>query len=201
METPSGRRELAPPATSLDKSYTSARQRSRRCYQRVISGLQKDGKVRFVTLTTSKEGLNGAFQKHFRQLRMRLLRRGLLVDYIRCPEFTHSGLRHEHLLFRGSYIDQRYLSFLWAKIHNSPVVDIRAVGSRTRVAGYMAGYMAKAPAGRYAYSWGWVWKGFATSWKKLKRFGLESGETFEEVLTFWKMCCRLGLKPEEVLPI
>ncbi len=132
---------------------------------------------------------------------MRLLRRGVLIDYIRCPEFTKSGLRHEHVLFRGSYIEQRYLSFLWAKIHHSPVVDIRAVGPKRRMAGYMAGYMAKAPAGRYAYSWGWVWKGFATSWKKLKRFGLESGETFESVLTFWRLCVRLNVKPEEVLPI
>ena len=170
-------------------------------FHRVMSGLQKQGAVRMLTLTTARQSDNKDFQKHFRMLRMRLLRRNLLVDYIRCPEMTASGLRHEHILFRGSYIEQAFLSFLWLRIHGAPIVDIRAVGGGRRLAGYMAGYMAKNPAGRYAYSWGWVWKGFAGTWKRLCRFQRESSGTFSEMLTFWNDCIRLGERPEEILPI
>jgi len=166
-----------------------------------MSGLQKGGTVRLLTLTSASVVDNEAFQRHFRQLRMRLLRRGLLLDYIRCPELTESGLRHEHILFRGSYIEQVFLSKLWAKLHGAPVVDIRRVGSGRRLAGYMAAYMSKAPAGRYAYSWGWVWRGFASSWLRLNRFRRESGGDFKEMLTFWTWCVKLDKRPEELLPI
>jgi len=131
-------------------------------------------------------------------LRMRLLQRGLLVDYIRCPEFTKKGIRHEHILFRGSYLEQREVSRLWAEIHNSPIVDVRQVQKGTRqVAHYMASYMAKSPAGRYAYSWGWVWQGFVKSWLFLKRLGYAYGLPFPEVLHKWKIAVKMGIKPEE----
>lgn len=147
-----GKAEAGNLSSSLDIEDTSARKRARRCYHRVISGLEKKGQVRLITLTTATESQNEAFQKDFRKLRMRLLRRGLFLDYIRCPEFTKSGLRHEHILFRGSYIEQAYLSYLWKSIHGAPVVDIRRVWGKSRMAGYLASYMAKAPAGRYCYS-------------------------------------------------
>ncbi len=188
--------------SSLDTKHTSARkarQRSKRMYQRVMSGLQKRGEVRLLTLTSASVACNQAFQRHFRQLRMRLLRRGLLVDYIRCPEFTKSGLRHEHILFRGSYIDQLYLSHLWAEIHGAPVVDIRRVSGRRRLAGYMANYMAKSPAGRYGYSWGWVWRGFAHSWTVLKRVSRDLGWNYKQLLIYWQWCVKLNIKPEDKL--
>jgi len=130
---------------------------------------------------------------------MRLRRRGLVTDYIRCPELTKSGLRHDHIIFRGSYIEQAYLSTLWGRIHHSPVVDIRRVGGRHRLACYLANYLAKSPAGRYSYSWNWVWKGFARSWKILKRFSREMGWDYRELLTIWRECVKLSVKPEERL--
>jgi len=81
------------------------------------------------------------------------------------------------------------------------VVDIRRVRGSHRLACYLANYLAKSPAGRYSYSWGWVWQGFAKSWAFLKRFGWENGYPFKEVLTYWKTCVRLNIKPEEALPI
>lgn len=197
-----GQAESNTNSSSLDKENISARKRARRTFHRVKSGLEKQGTVRLITLTTATESDNVAFQKHFRMLRMRLLRRRLLLDYFRCPEFTKSGLRHEHILFRGSFIEQAFLSHLWSQIHNAPVVDIRLVkGERRKVAGYLANYMAKSPSGRSSYSWGWVWRGFAGSWKRLKKFGLETGASFSEVLTFWQGCVRFGFRPEEMLPI
>lgn len=199
METLPGRQEPDGHATSLDNEFTSARQRYRRMFHRVMSGLEKDGNVRLLTLTSSPT--SGDFQRDFRMLIKRLQRRGLVESYIRVPEKTKTGLRHDHIVFRGSYIDQQYLSSLWGNIHHSPVVDIRRCGNHRGIARYLANYLAKSPAARYSYSWGWVWRGFAKSWKGLKGFGQEMGWPFSRVLTTWHFCVKLNIKPEEMIPI
>ena len=187
-------------SSSLVVSYTSARQRSGRCFQRVISGLKKRGQVRLITLTTANVIDNDSFQAHFRVLYMRLLRRGLFVDYIRCPEYTKTGLRHEHILFRGSYIDQIFLSKLWNSIHGAPVVDIRSAYGSRRLAGYMAKYMSKTPVGRYSYSMNWVWRGFARDWTWLKRKCSDCYETIpfslSEIISIWDYCLDKNLRPQ-----
>jgi len=193
----------------LDIESTSARKRFKRMYHRVRSGLERDGNVRLLTLTSSP-GANspggdlpgaGDFQRDFRKLIMRLRRRGLVTDYIRCPELTRTGLRHDHILFRGSYIEQAYLSYLWGELHHSPVVDIRRVKGRHWLSCYLANDMAKAPAGRYSYSWGWVWKGFAKSWQRLKRYSREMNWNYARLLTFWRICVKLDIKIEGMIPI
>ncbi|MBA7712299.1 hypothetical protein ES703_121272 [subsurface metagenome] len=166
-------------------------------YHRVRSGLDRQENVRLLTLTSSPS--SNDFQKDFRKLIMRLKRRGLVENYIRCPELTRSGLRHDHILFRGSYIEQAYLSHLWAEIHNSPVVDIRRVGGRHRLACYLANYLAKSPSARYSYSWNWVWKGFVKSWAILKKASREFGWSYNTLLTNWRWCVRLSIKPEDRL--
>lgn len=203
MDTLPGKTEPEHSPSLLDTKSTSARsylnltpekKRFKRMYHRVRSGLERNGNVRLLTLTSSPGA--GDFQRDFRKLIMRLKRRGLVEDYIRCPEKTTSGLRHDHIVFRGSYIDQAYLSYLWQEIHNSPVVDIRRAGGRHRLACYLANYLAKSPCGRYSYSWGWVWKGFARSWKFLKRCSYWTGQNFAELLTVWQRYVRLNLRPD-----
>ena len=202
MGTLSGRQELVPRSSSLDNVNTSARKRRGRMFHRVMSGLEKDGDIRFLTLTSAAIDLNSRFQQDFRKLRMRLLRRKLLVDYIRCPEYTKTGLRHEHILFRGSYIDQAYVGKLWQEIHNSPIVDIRRVKkNKRRLAGDMAKYMLKENAGRYSYSWGWVRRGFVKRWEKLKAFGWEMGWCYATVLTKWRIAIKMDIDLLEVIPI
>ena len=145
--------------------------KSRRCFQRVASGLEFDGDLRFVTLTSTRES-SPELQRHFRALMMRLKRRGLVTGYIRVPEYTKSGLAHLHLLCRGRYIDQLVLSQLWQEIHGAKIVDIRKVRDlhgRRQMANEMAKYMAKQGAGRYSWDWGWVWPGFCRDWARLKR--------------------------------
>jgi len=166
-------------------------------YHRVMSGLEKPGQIRLITLTTARVQDNDRFQQDFRKLRMRLLRRHLLTDYIRSRELTKSGLRHEHILFRGSYIDQAFLSHLWSEIHGAPVVDIRQVKGKRAVAIYLANHAGKGIAARTSYSWGWVWRGFCRSWTLVKRVGRQWGYTFDEVLTYWRWCVRLNYKPDE----
>ncbi|GAH24191.1 unnamed protein product, partial [marine sediment metagenome] len=61
------------------------------------------------------------------------------------------------------------MSHLWEEIHGAPVVWIQRLEGKSRLAGYLAKYASKGIEARTAYSWGWVWKGFAGSWRKLKR--------------------------------
>lgn len=171
--------------------------RARRMYHRVMSGLERGGQLRLITLTTASVADNELFQPHFRMLRMRLLRRGLMVDYIRCREVTKSGLRHEHIIFRGSYIDQRFLSHQWREIHGAPVVWIQRVRGKSHLAGYLAKYASKGIEARTSYSWGWVWRGFCRSWSLVKRVGHKWGYTFAETLMFWRNCVRLNYKPDK----
>ncbi|MBA7541451.1 hypothetical protein ES705_33765 [subsurface metagenome] len=168
-------------------------------YQRVMSGLEKGGELRLITLTTAKVEANDSFQKDFQKLRKRLLRRGLLLDYIRCREMTKSGLRHEHILFRGSFIDVMYLSHLWEEIHGAPVVFIQKVHGKGRLASYLAKYASKGIEARTAYSWGWVWRGFCHSWSLVKKLGWQTGSTMEQVLTFWRTCIKLNYKPDKMI--
>lgn len=203
METLSDKVELETRSSLLDYEDTSARKarkRFKRMYHRVKSGLEKNGNVRLLTLTTASDAADRDFQRDFRRLMMRLKRRNLVTSYIRVPEKTQSGLRHDHIIFRGSYIEQRYLSYLWAQIHGSPIVDIRRVTGSHRLACYLANYLAKSPAGRYSYSWSWVWRGFAKSWKLLKAYSREVGWDYQKLLTTWRWCVRLNIRVEKVIP-
>lgn len=164
----------------------------RRCFQRVMSGLTRGGKLRFLTLTSSPDAPVD-IEKSWRALYMRMKRRGLIQGYVKVPELTKEGRKHLHVLFRGSFIPQATLSLWWSQIHNSKIVDIRLVKvsrQHTRVAGYMAKYMSKETAGHYSWSWGWVWKGFCLDWQIYKRFWWahihrEGETTFRNLLAGW----------------
>ncbi len=146
--------------------------KSRRCFHRVISGLKRGGRIRFLTLTSS-DAAPDDIQRSWRCLQMRMVRRGLLAGYIRVPETASDGRKHLHILFRGSYVEQSLIKKWWEEIHQSTIVDIRLVKlgrEPRRVANYMAKYMSKESAGRYSWSWGWVWRGFCKDWKEWKRW-------------------------------
>jgi len=195
------------PSSSLDYENVSARQlaekRRRRMYHRVSSGLEKGGALRLVTLTSSPDS-PGDFQRSFRKLRMRLLRRNLMIDYIRAPELTVSGLRHEHIIFRGSYISQALLSHLWKRIHGAPMVDIlpvrqKGLMQRSKLANYLAKYMSKQGCGRCSYSWGWVFRGFAGAWEQLKKIGQNIFLTWDDMIRLWQwLVCHAKSRKEAV---
>lgn len=202
MKSLSDRQEPVAAPSLLDTMSVTARKRRKRAFQRIITGLQKDGMVRFLTLTSSTESPDD-IQRSFRCLMMRLKRKRLVADYVKVVQLTKDGKKHLHILFRGSYIEQQFVAVLWKKIHNASVVDIRLIrGNRQRVAGYVARYCARETAGRMSYSWGWVWRGFCRDWEDLKRAWREwLMISWEDLLTFWNGCARLGIKPREEIPI
>lgn len=171
-----GTRQAVVSSDGVSPHISGDPRRIKRCYHRVISGLEKDSNCRFVTLTSSLNSKN-FIQQDLRRLVMRLRRRGILTDYIRVVEFTKSGLEHVHMIYRGKFLPQPELSRLWEEIHQAPVVDIRSIRSSRRhlrgAAAELAKYMAKEASRRYAWSWGWVYKGFVRTWMMAKSLFLK----------------------------
>jgi len=183
-------------------------QKSRRCYHRVISGIERGGILRFLTLTSSKDSPDSC-QGSFRALYGRLKYRGLIKGYIKVPELSKNGKQHVHILFRGGYIDQKYLSDLWQEIHHAKIVDIRRVGvnvDKRKLASDMASYMAKDNAFRYSWNWDWVWRGFCNDWKKLKLHwrtlnAAGANHSFADLLRWWRLWLKGFWKPDfDLLP-
>lgn len=174
-----------------ETSNCALSKKSRRCYHRVMSGLERGGSLRFVTLTSSPNAPED-IQRSWRALYMRMRRRGLVQGYIKVPELTQAGKLHLHVLYRGKYISQKLLSKWWEEIHHSSVVDIRfwrPYKGKKATASYMAKYMSKESAGRYSWSWGWVWKGFCKDWTLWKRYW---SKHFEKVGITSFLNCLLG---------
>lgn len=196
---------------SLDSVPTSARNNERRrsrCFHRVISGIERGGQLRLLTLTSSPDSPPD-IQRSLRMLIMRLRRRGLLKDYLRVIEVTESGLNHVHMIFRGSYIEQREVSRLWEAIHAANVVDIRTVksaySSKRRVASYLAKYMVKGFHRRYSWSRSWVYPGFVAVWHSALRLfrayrsqQIPSGK-FSQFLDLWHHHLRTLSPPDAFL--
>lgn len=182
-----------------DDSNTS--KKKRRCYHRVISGIERGGVLRFITLTSSPQSPK-EIQRSWRALYMRLKRRGLVLGYIKVPEYTKNGRAHLHVLYRGKYIDHYIIRSMWQEIHQASIVDIRLVKAKMtnrHMANELAKYMAKENAGRYSWSWGWVWKGFCRDWTRLKKvFNYHNfysvPEPFSLLLEIWKWFLHRGNK-------
>ena len=169
----------------------------------MISGIERGGTLRFLTLTSSKDSPD-TIQPSFKRLYMRLKRRGLIEGYIKVPEPSKNGKQHLHILFRGSYIDQAYLSQLWQEIHHAKIIDIRKVrtgSDKRKLASDMASYMSKENLYRYSFSWGWVWRGFVRDWTVLKKWwhtynALFKPRSFQWLLNQWRLCLEYNLRPK-----
>ncbi|MBA7696668.1 hypothetical protein ES703_105319 [subsurface metagenome] len=144
--------------------------RVRRFYQRYFTGVGVGGRLRVVTLTSSDEAVEQGLDIHrsFRALVLRLRRRWGVFQYIGVREIK-GDRQHLHLVFRGEYMAQTQLSAMWAKLHLSPVVDIRAVYRAKGGARYLAKYLAKEAFNRYWASYDWVFRGWVGWSQRVRR--------------------------------
>jgi len=67
-------------------------------------------------------------------------------NYFAIVEATENGEPHLHILVRGTFIPQAWLSAVMGEIIDSPIVDIRKIKNRKQVISYVAKYVTKAPA-------------------------------------------------------
>lgn len=143
-----------------------------RAYKRIQSGFSvassKRETVRFITLT-SAVGVR-SLSKDFGVLAKRIRRKYGTFEYIRVS--TNEGNGVIHVLYRGSYIPQVWLSRTWNDIHHSPVVDIRQVKMHRGLSSYVVSqYVSnqKSSYQRCASSWNWIYYGWSKTWKIIHR--------------------------------
>jgi hypothetical protein len=176
-------------------SYTK---KQRRAFQRLMSGLTvgkgRRERLRFTTLTTSNEAKSLGFDKklneHFRVLKMRIFRKyHFKMKYWKIR--TNEGNGVLHIVFRGKYIPQKWLSEAWADIHKSPIVDIRSLYETPKglkgICFYLVGnYLSKQSFERMSWGYSWVFPAFVASWRRLiEKYGFKRG------LELWnKLLCR-----------
>jgi hypothetical protein len=67
------------------------------------------------------------------------------LDYLVVLEATQRGEPHLHILLRGNYIPQKWISEQWQQITGAFVVDIRRADGDMAVSAYIAKYVGKEP--------------------------------------------------------
>jgi len=147
-------------------------------------GKSRRERLRFMTLTSSPEAKGRDLNADFRALKMRILRKyHFKMKYWKIR--TNEGNGVLHIVFRGKYIPQRWLSEQWADIHKSPIVDIRSLYETrkglTGIVFYLVGnYLAKQSFERMSWGYSWVFPAFVSSWKRLiEKYG------FKQALFLW----------------
>lgn len=106
----------------------------------------------FLTLTSRRrEGItpNAAaleLTRAWRLVRLRLLRKtgAKKLPFFAVIESTKLGWPHLHILLRSVWLDRQQISDWMREICDSPVVDIRRIDQRAKVAAYVAKYCSKA---------------------------------------------------------
>jgi len=67
------------------------------------------------------------------------------IPFLAVFEETKRGWPHLHIVARCKWIDQAWLSEQMAELHDSPIVDVRAVKGLRKVAAYIVKYIGKNP--------------------------------------------------------
>jgi hypothetical protein len=143
-------------------------------------GKSRSERLRFMTLTTSSEAKGRNLNADFRALKMRIFRKfHFKMKYWKIR--TNEGNGVLHIVFRGKYIPQKWLSEQWADIHRSPVVDIRSLYETrkglTGIVFYLVGnYLTKQSFERMSWGYSWVFPAFVSCWKRIvEKYGFERG--------------------------
>jgi len=149
----------------FQSSWTRAQ---KRLFHRVLSGIEmakrSNDYLRVLTLTSSLD--SGDFHGDFEVLKKRIRRKFGRFEYVAVKEHTKEGLVHLHLVYRGRFMSQKWLSETWEEVHGAKIVWIARLYT-WKLAKHLARYFVKEGVGRFWMSWGWVYRGFVRDWKRL----------------------------------
>lgn len=181
-----------------EKEFGNLSDKQRRSFSRLASGIKKSIQkgyiLRFYTLTTStrprplkRNGKTRSLNDAFNLFKMRIERATIKKDGFRGFKFsryfkieTYEGNGVLHVVYHGTkkhYIPKGWITKTWSEIWNSEVNDIRLVKNPNGITRYLvANYLMKNPIKRMSCGWGWLWRGFCASWKKIKDVYAFGGE-------------------------
>lgn len=146
--------------------------KQKRAYHRLLSGIKRalarGQQLRFLTLTSSEWSVRDRLNANFEVLRKRIEHKfKSKIQYWKIR--TNEGFGVLHVIFKGCFLPQSWLSSQWMDIHRAPIVDVRSVqgsDSGRGLAYYVVGhYLSHQSFERMSWSWGWVFKGFVSYWK------------------------------------
>lgn len=112
----------------------------------------KEGKPeRFITLTVNPNWFSGPEERAAKMVEAwRTIRRRFLalsennkLEFMAVFELTAKGEPHLHIMQRGSFIPQKWLSQQMLELMGAPIVDIRVVQSAKKVGEYVSKYISK----------------------------------------------------------
>ena len=145
----------------------------RSAYHRISSGQIlarfQHRKIRFFTLTSSDDSRYNDFSRDIDVLVKTIRRKQPNFQYCKINVFEE-GRWHTHVLYKGKYIPQKWLSCKWNQIHKSPIVDIRSCDNDRSIASYLINqYLSNQNATytRISYSTKWLYKGAIRDWRDI----------------------------------
>jgi len=148
------------------------RTKQKRFFHRITSGQTlarfQNKPIRFITLTTSDKAKQLDLARDVDVLIKRIRRKQPKFQY--CKVNTNEGNGVVHVLYKGKYISQPWLSYNWNKIHNSYIVDIRKCHNDKSIASYLINqYLSsqKCSYTRMSYSNKWIFKGAVKTWRNI----------------------------------
>jgi hypothetical protein len=123
-----------------------------------------------MTLASSPASIGRDLNADFRVLKMRVYRKfHFKMKYWKIR--TNEGNDVFHIVFKGKYILQDWLSAQWTDIHKSPIVDIASLYETPRglkgICFYLIGnYLFRQSFERMSWGYSWVFPAFVASWKR-----------------------------------
>ncbi len=121
--------------------------------------------------------------RSFRTFVKRVRRKHGSFEYIAVKELTKTGLAHLHILYRGAFMPQAWISTTWQEVHQARITYVEEVrGNLKQVSNYLAKYIV-SEGERFWWSWNWVYRGFVRDWKAICK---ENGYRMQDAIDAWR---------------
>lgn len=178
---------------------------------KLVSEAQEGKPERFITLSVNPHWFNSPEERAeklvtaWREIRRRFLRlrKGNSCEFLAVFELTKLGEPHLHIMQRGTYMRQSWISAQMKELIGAPVVDIRAVRGKKEVAKYVTKYISKrnikiGTLKRYWRSMRYL----KVSRAELRRIR-NAGAVFYQLDCHWKRYLKIlqALSPDDIIRV
>lgn len=162
--------------------------------RKLISQVREGRAERLITLTVNPHWFDSPEERAkklvhaWRIIRRRFFKRhpNSICEFMAIFEKTRLGEPHLHIVQRGAFISQKWLSLQLEELIGAKIVDIRYVRNQKKVALYVSKYVGKEPHQFGSLKRYWRSKNFLTMTEKERRRQANAGSTFYILDCHWK---------------